>query len=131
MARLNQDFGTDTVVPIPRYGDLETIGYGADNAVMRKAAQATPLRPMPLTVLAHGRPFAVPEGCPHDHESVPTVERAFRATRGTAYARNSTCATVQRARRSASGACAIPGTRDVAISPRPVTTSSGLPRSSS
>ena len=37
---------------------LETIGYGADNAVMREAVAASPLPPMPLAVLAHGKPFA-------------------------------------------------------------------------
>ena len=57
LVRLNQGFGADTVVPIPGYGDLETMGYGADNAVMREAVAASPLRPMPLAVLAHGRPF--------------------------------------------------------------------------
>ena len=61
LVRLNQDFGTDTVVPIPGYGASETIGYGADNAVMREAAAATPLPPMPLAVLAHGRAFPLPD----------------------------------------------------------------------
>ncbi|MBA3450737.1 MAG: alpha/beta hydrolase [Chloroflexia bacterium] len=61
LKRLNQEGGTDTVVPIPGYGDVETLGWGADNAVMREAAAATPLAPMPLAVLAHGRPFALPE----------------------------------------------------------------------
>ena len=51
------EFGADTVVPIPGYGDLETMGYGADNAVVREAVAASPLRPMPLAVLAHGKPF--------------------------------------------------------------------------
>ena len=60
LKRLNQEWGSDTVVPIPGYGDLETIGYGSDNAVMREAAAATPLRSMPLAVLAHGRPFDPP-----------------------------------------------------------------------
>jgi pimeloyl-ACP methyl ester carboxylesterase len=57
LVRLNQDLGVDTVVPIPGYGDLETMGYGADNAVVREAVAASPLRPMPLAVLAHGKPF--------------------------------------------------------------------------
>jgi len=52
--------GSDTVEPIPSYGDLETIGYGKDNVVMRKAAATTPLRAMPLVVLAHARPFELP-----------------------------------------------------------------------
>ena len=56
--RLNQEMGSDTVFPIPGYGDVETIDYGADNAVVREAVAASPLPPMPLAVLAHGRPFA-------------------------------------------------------------------------
>ena len=58
--RLSREFGSDTVVPIPDYGDMETLGWGADNAVVRAAVAATPLRPMPLAVLAHGLPFALP-----------------------------------------------------------------------
>ena len=57
LVRLNQEIGTDKVIPIPGYGDLETLGWGADNAVVREAVAASPLRPMPLAVLAHGRPF--------------------------------------------------------------------------
>jgi hypothetical protein len=54
--------GSDVVVPIPGYGDAETTGYGANNAVVREAVAASPLAPMPLAVVAHGKPFAVPEG---------------------------------------------------------------------
>ena len=54
---LNQGFGTDTVVPIPGYGDVESSRWGTDNAVVREAVAASPLRPMPLAVLAHGRAF--------------------------------------------------------------------------
>jgi hypothetical protein len=36
--RFNVRSGSDTVEPIPSYGDLETIGYGKDNVVMRNAA---------------------------------------------------------------------------------------------
>ncbi len=61
LVRLNVRFGTDTVEPIPGYGDLETLGYGKSNVVMRQAAATTPLGPMPLAVLAHARPFDVPE----------------------------------------------------------------------
>jgi pimeloyl-ACP methyl ester carboxylesterase len=61
LVRLNQGFGTDTVVPIPGYGDVETLLWGADNAVVREAVAASPLRSMPLAVLAHGRPFALPQ----------------------------------------------------------------------
>jgi pimeloyl-ACP methyl ester carboxylesterase len=60
LVRLNQGMGTDEVVPIPGYGDLETLPWGADNAVVRKAVSAHPLPPMPLAVLAHGKPFGVP-----------------------------------------------------------------------
>jgi pimeloyl-ACP methyl ester carboxylesterase len=62
LVRVNQKLGVDKVVPIPGYGDAETIGYGADNPVMRQAVAKSPLRPMPLAVLAHGKPFDVPEG---------------------------------------------------------------------
>lgn len=62
LVRLNQDMGSGVVAPIPGYGDAETTLYGADNAVVREAVGATPLPPMPLAVLAHNRPFAVPEG---------------------------------------------------------------------
>jgi pimeloyl-ACP methyl ester carboxylesterase len=57
LVRLNVRQGTDTVKPIPGYGDLETLEYGKDNVVMRRAAALSPLQPMPLAVLAHGHPF--------------------------------------------------------------------------
>ncbi len=60
LVRLNQGMGTDTVVEIPGYGDLETMPFGGDNAVVRAAVAASPLPPMPLAVLGHGRPFALP-----------------------------------------------------------------------
>jgi pimeloyl-ACP methyl ester carboxylesterase len=60
IVRLTQDFGSDTVNQIAGYGDMETIAYAADNAVLREAIAASPLRPMPLAVLAHGRPFDLP-----------------------------------------------------------------------
>jgi pimeloyl-ACP methyl ester carboxylesterase len=62
LVRLNQEMGSGEVRPIPGYGDAETTGYGAANGVMREAVAASPLAPMPLAVLAHGTPFAVPEG---------------------------------------------------------------------
>jgi pimeloyl-ACP methyl ester carboxylesterase len=61
LVRLNQGLGADTIIPIEGYGDVETLPWGADNAVMREAVAASPLRPMPLAILAHGRPFALPE----------------------------------------------------------------------
>jgi pimeloyl-ACP methyl ester carboxylesterase len=59
LVRLNQGMGSDTVVPIPGYGDLETLPFGGDNAVVRQAVAAHPLPPLPLAVLVHGQPFAV------------------------------------------------------------------------
>src|SRR5215213_9225045 len=64
LVRLNQELGSDVVVPIPGYGDAETTGYGADDAVVREAVAASPLRPMPLAVLAHGKPFAQSAAAP-------------------------------------------------------------------
>jgi pimeloyl-ACP methyl ester carboxylesterase len=61
LVKLNLDLGSDTVETIPGYGPLETIGYGSGYSVMRQAAAASPLHPMPLAVLSHGRPFAVTE----------------------------------------------------------------------
>ena len=61
LVRLNQGMGTDEVVPIPGYGDLEPLPFGGDNTVVREAVAASPLRPMPLASLAHGKPFALPE----------------------------------------------------------------------
>jgi pimeloyl-ACP methyl ester carboxylesterase len=57
LVRLNVRHGADTTKPIPGHGDLETLGFGKDNVVMRSAAVSSPLHPMPLAVLAHGRPF--------------------------------------------------------------------------
>ena len=62
LVRLNKEMGSGVVHPIPGYGDAETTSYGAGNAVVREAVAATPLPPMPLAVLAHGKPFPVPEG---------------------------------------------------------------------
>ncbi len=77
LVRFNREFGSDTVVPIPDYGDLETLPYGLSNAVMRDTAAATPLAPMPLTVLAHGRPFDLPAGTPGLTSA--SLETALRA----------------------------------------------------
>src|SRR5919107_658515 len=57
LVRLNQELGSDVVHQIPGYGDAESTGYGADNAVVREAGAPPPLPPMPLAVLAHGKPF--------------------------------------------------------------------------
>ncbi|HEU5430131.1 MAG TPA: alpha/beta fold hydrolase [Thermomicrobiales bacterium] len=64
LVRLNQGMGSDVVFPIPGYGDAETIAFGGDNAVMRAATAANPLRPMPLAVLAHGKAFPQSDTAP-------------------------------------------------------------------
>jgi pimeloyl-ACP methyl ester carboxylesterase len=64
LVRLNQELGSDVVVPIPGYGDAETTVYGANDAVVRKAVAASPLPPMPLAVLAHGKPFPQSSAAP-------------------------------------------------------------------
>ena len=61
LVQLNQEFGWDEIVAIPGYGDLETIGFGTGNAVMREAAAVTPLARMPLAVFAHGRAADLPD----------------------------------------------------------------------
>ena len=61
LVRLNQGLSADEVIPIAGYGDVETLPFGANNAIVREAVTASPLRPMPLAVLAHGKPFALPE----------------------------------------------------------------------
>ncbi len=58
--RLAQETGSNTVFPLEGYGEMETVDYYADNAVLRAAVAASPLRPLPLAVLAHGVPFAIP-----------------------------------------------------------------------
>ena len=77
LVRFNVRSGSDTVEPIPSYGDLETIGYGKDNVVMRKAAATTPLRAMPLAVLAHARPFELPREA--EGSSSDALESVLRA----------------------------------------------------
>lgn len=52
----NHDLGTDDIIPIPDYGDIETIPYGSPNPELRAAAS---LGDMPLAVLAHGVPFEI------------------------------------------------------------------------
>jgi pimeloyl-ACP methyl ester carboxylesterase len=44
LVRFNVRSGSDTIEPIPSYGDLETIGFGKDNVMMRQATATTPLR---------------------------------------------------------------------------------------
>ena len=75
LVRLNQELGSDVVHPIPGYGDAESTGYGANDAAMREAVAASPLPPLPLAVLAHGKPFSqsadAPGFAPGELEEVP------------------------------------------------------------
>jgi pimeloyl-ACP methyl ester carboxylesterase len=48
-------------VQIPGYGQAETVPYASGDDQMRQLTKTSPLRPMPLAVLAHGRPFALPK----------------------------------------------------------------------
>lgn len=52
----NAELGTDDIIPIPGYGDIETIPYGSPNPELRAA---TRLGDRPLAVLAHGVPFEI------------------------------------------------------------------------
>src|SRR5919112_3702804 len=45
LVRLNQGLSADEVIPIPGYGDVETLPFGANNAVVREAVAASPLQP--------------------------------------------------------------------------------------
>jgi pimeloyl-ACP methyl ester carboxylesterase len=62
--------------PIAGYRDLEYLRWDVSFDEMRRAAAARPLRPMPLTVLSHGRPFELPAGFPPGFS--PVLERARR-----------------------------------------------------
>jgi pimeloyl-ACP methyl ester carboxylesterase len=70
LVRLNQGLAADTVIPIAGYGDVETLPWGMDNAVVREAVAASPLRPMPLAILAHGKSFPILE----DSQEFPAAE---------------------------------------------------------
>ena len=48
-------------VPIPGYGDSEAVPYGSADAHMRQLKATSPLRPMPLAMLTHGKPFVLPK----------------------------------------------------------------------
>lgn len=56
LVAFNADLGTDDIIPIPDYGDIETIPYGSPNPELRETA---PLGDIPLAVLAHGVPFEI------------------------------------------------------------------------
>lgn len=60
LVSLNQEMGSGVVNEIPGYGDAETTVYGASNAAVRAAVAASPLPPLPLAALGHGKPFSLP-----------------------------------------------------------------------
>lgn len=64
LKEFNQGGGTDTVMEVPGYGDVETLPWSGDNDVVRAAVTASPLPPMPLAVLGHGIPFPTPDDMP-------------------------------------------------------------------
>ena len=64
LKKINQGGGTDTVMHIPDYGDVETLPWGGDNNVVRDKVADSALRPMPLAVLGHGIPFPTPDDIP-------------------------------------------------------------------
>ena len=60
------------------YSELEAIDFNASFAQIRQADRRRPLRPMPLVVLSHGRPFALPDDVPPGFG--PALERAWSGT---------------------------------------------------
>ena len=60
---------------IASYKDLETIDFTASFAQMRQAQAASPLGRLPLVVLSHRKPFALPDGFPP--EFAPILEKAW------------------------------------------------------
>jgi hypothetical protein len=84
LVRFNVDSGSDTVLPIPDYGPVETIPYGGGNPRIRRAVAATPLPALPLAVLAHVRPFELPTSVgglsPEAMEGILGAANAWQAT---------------------------------------------------
>lgn len=84
LKKFNQGGGTDTVMNIPDYGDVETLPWGGDNDVIRDAVGAAKLPPMPLAVLSHGIPFNTPadmEGfAPGELEEILQETNRWQAT---------------------------------------------------
>ena len=64
LVQLNKELSGDTIPEIPDYGQVETTVYGASNEVVRAAVAASPLPPMPLAALGHGKPFPQSEDAP-------------------------------------------------------------------
>jgi pimeloyl-ACP methyl ester carboxylesterase len=60
------------------YKDLETIDFTASFAQMRQAERVSPLRQIPLVVLSHTMPFALPDTLPPEFS--PILEKAWSTT---------------------------------------------------
>jgi len=58
--------------------DLETVDFDTSFAQMRAAAEVSSLRPLPLAVLSHGQPFALPPDLPAGFTAT-VLERAWQA----------------------------------------------------
>jgi pimeloyl-ACP methyl ester carboxylesterase len=70
LVAFNVEYGTDTIIPIPGHGDIETIPYGSMNQELRDTA---PLSALPLAVLSHGVPFEI-DTVPEAFTSAAEVE---------------------------------------------------------
>ena len=82
LVRLGQELGSNTVFPLEGYGEMETVDYFADNAVVRAAVAASPaaaaapgrprpwrgVLPPPAEILA---PYGITAG---EYEAVPAGE---------------------------------------------------------
>jgi pimeloyl-ACP methyl ester carboxylesterase len=58
------------------YADLESYSFRRSFAQLREAERRQPFPEVPLTVLSHGLPFALPEGLPAGFDSA-AIERAW------------------------------------------------------
>jgi pimeloyl-ACP methyl ester carboxylesterase len=66
----NEKALTEAPPEIASYPDLETIDFAASFAQMRRAEAESPLRRIPLVVLSHGKPFALPVGFPPEFPAI-------------------------------------------------------------
>jgi pimeloyl-ACP methyl ester carboxylesterase len=74
------NFGFTQPTPgLEKYKDIETLNVDASFDQMQKAATAKPLRPIPLFVLAQGRPFDLSPWQPLPADSPDALDIAWRA----------------------------------------------------
>ena len=112
----------DPVERAERGDEPDDLGGGNDVAL---AGPRIPVQHVALRALvrrARRRCQERDEQSGHDGADAPPADHRPSA-------RKDACATVHRSSSSGSGSWAMPGTREVATSPRPLSTSSGLPRS--